>query len=331
MLKVVGTESAKDEGAGRSQLDEIAREGARLMLVETLETEVAAYLEAHRDERDAAGHALVVRNGKGRTRKVTVGSGTIAVSAPRVNDRRMGQEASGEVHERILPPYLRRSPKVAAVLPVLYLRGLSTGDFREALPALLGERRPGCPHEHHAADQRVGGRAPRLPKRDLADATTCTCGPTASTLTCALEDDRLCRWSCWACGRRTKELVAARTATARARIAGGPSCATSSAAAWRARWVAVGDGALGFWAAVRNVWPETPEQRCLGPPDWRTSSTSYQGTRARAKQVLHEVMGAETRALETLSALARSEAPSTARSTRRQSRRSAGDCWEMSG
>ena len=92
MLKVVGNEAAEDEVDGRSLLDEIAREGARRMLVAALETEVAAYLEAHCDERDDDGHALVVRNGKGRTRKVTVGAGTIPVSAPHVNDRRTDQD-----------------------------------------------------------------------------------------------------------------------------------------------------------------------------------------------------------------------------------------------
>jgi hypothetical protein len=100
------------------------------MLVAALETEVAAYLEAHAAERGSDGHALVVRNGKSRTRKVTLGAGTIAVSAPRVNDR--GIESDGgrrRFSSRILPPYMRRSPKVAEVLPVLYLRGLPTGDF----------------------------------------------------------------------------------------------------------------------------------------------------------------------------------------------------------
>ena len=81
MLKVVGTETAQEEGDGRSLLDEIAREGARRMLVAALET-VTAYLEAHREERDAEGHALVVRNGKGRTRQETVGVGTISVETP---------------------------------------------------------------------------------------------------------------------------------------------------------------------------------------------------------------------------------------------------------
>jgi putative transposase len=134
MLKIVGTESTQDEVEGRSLLDEIAREGARRMLVAALESEVATYLEEHSDEHDEEDHALVVRNGKGRTRKITLGAGTIPVSAPRVNDRRIN--AIGErsrFTSRILPPYMRRSPKVAEVLPMLYLRGLSTGDFREAL------------------------------------------------------------------------------------------------------------------------------------------------------------------------------------------------------
>ena len=140
MLKVVADESAQDRTDGRSVLDEIAREGARRMLVAALEAEVAAYLEAHRGERDEDGYALVVRNGKGRSRKVTVGSGTIPVSAPRVNDRRTDQDGERRrFTSRILPPYMRRSPKVAEVLPVLYLRGLSTGDFREGLAALLGD------------------------------------------------------------------------------------------------------------------------------------------------------------------------------------------------
>jgi hypothetical protein len=103
---------------------------------------------------------LVVRNGRGRTRKVTLGGGTIAVNAPRINDRRVGSNGQRfKFTSRILPPYMRRSPKVAELLPVLYLRGLSTGDFREALAALLGKDAAGLGDEHRAANQRVGDRA----------------------------------------------------------------------------------------------------------------------------------------------------------------------------
>ena len=105
MLTVAGDEIGGAAIDGRSLLDEIAREGARCMLLAALETEVAAYLHAHVTERDADGHALVVRNGRGRTRKVTLGGGTIAVNAPRINDRRVGTDGQRfKLTSRILPP-----------------------------------------------------------------------------------------------------------------------------------------------------------------------------------------------------------------------------------
>ena len=118
-------------------LDSLAREGARRMLLTALEEEVARYIDAHDEARDEAGRHLVVRNGRGQARSVTCGARTIAVRAPRVNDRRVDDEGKRRrFASRVLPPYMRRSPKVAEVLPILYLRGLSTGE--EALPVLLG-------------------------------------------------------------------------------------------------------------------------------------------------------------------------------------------------
>ena len=111
------------------------------MIAAALEAEVGEYVERFADERGEDGKRLVVRNGRARERRVTVGSGTVAVRAPRVNDKRV-DEQTGErkrFSSRILPAYARRSPKVNDVLPVLYLRGLSTGDFRPALEQLLGE------------------------------------------------------------------------------------------------------------------------------------------------------------------------------------------------
>ena len=139
MMKVVAKSPEVEEALGPQTLDEVAWQGARAMLRHALEVEVAAYLERHQ-ERDAGGHALVVRNGKARARTVTCGAGTLTVAAPRVNDRRVDAQGRRQrFTSRILPPYMRRSPKVAEVLPVLYLRGLSTGDFQEALPILLGK------------------------------------------------------------------------------------------------------------------------------------------------------------------------------------------------
>jgi len=115
-------------------LDELAREGARRMIAAALQLEADEYVERLREARDEKGRALVVRNGRARERKVTVGAGTIAIRAPRVHDRRPGQRFTS----KILPPYMRRSPAVDEALPALYLHGLSTGDFTEGLAALVG-------------------------------------------------------------------------------------------------------------------------------------------------------------------------------------------------
>ena len=133
MLRVV--EKDQNEKQEAQTLDDIAREGARRMLGHALQAEADEYVGRHANERDDDGRSMVVRNGKGRPRKVTMGCGTVEIEAPRVHDRREDQKFTSE----ILPPYMRRSPKVSEVLPVLYLRGLSTGDFREALPILLGK------------------------------------------------------------------------------------------------------------------------------------------------------------------------------------------------
>ncbi len=138
MPNFIELRTAKDEGVTLT-LDEIAREGARRMLAVALETEAADYIARHQ-ERDEHGRAQVVRNGKARPRKVTLGSGTIEVRAPRVDDRREAEDGSRRrFRSEILPPYMRRSPKVDEVLPILYLRSLSTGDSREGLAALLGD------------------------------------------------------------------------------------------------------------------------------------------------------------------------------------------------
>ncbi len=298
MLTVAGSESAHDEVDGRSLLDEIAREGARRMLVAALETEVAAYLEAHGDERDDEGHALVVRNGKGRTRKITLGAGTIPVSAPRVNDRRVdadGQRCKFTSH--ILPPYMRRSPKLAEVLPVLYLRGLSTGDFREALAALLGKDAAGLSATNIARltnEWEAEYRA--FQKRSLADCDYVYVWVDGVHFNVRLDDDRLC--TLVMIGARpdgTKELIAVEDGYRESAESWKAVLRDLKRRGMRAPVVAVGDGALGFWAALRDVWPKTRAQR-----DWCHKLANILDTlprrlQPRAKAALHEVMYAETR------------------------------------
>ena len=138
MLSVATDAQAHDEP--RLDLDQIVREGARRMLAAALEAEVDDYLAAHAAERDEHGRRLVVRNGHARQRQVTTVAGAVAVRAPRVDDRRMDPVTGGRVRFRsvVLPPWCRKSPKVAEVLALLYLHGLSTGEVAPALEAFFG-------------------------------------------------------------------------------------------------------------------------------------------------------------------------------------------------
>ena len=123
-----------------SLIDEIVREGARRMLAAALEAEVDAYVGQFVGERDEDGHRLVVRNGRAEPREVMTSAGAVAVRAPRVNDKRI-DEATGErkrFASAVLPAWCRRSPKITDVLPLLYLHGLSGGDFVPALEQFLG-------------------------------------------------------------------------------------------------------------------------------------------------------------------------------------------------
>ena len=138
MLSVATDAQAQDELG--LDLDAIVREGARRMLAAALEAEVEEYLAAHAAERDEGGRRLVVRNGHARQRQVTTAAGAVPVRAPRVDDRRTDLVTGERVRFRsvILPPWCRKSPKVTEVLPLLYLHGLSTGDFVPALEAFFG-------------------------------------------------------------------------------------------------------------------------------------------------------------------------------------------------
>jgi transposase-like protein len=298
MLKVVENHDGTEGVTGRATLDELAREGARRMLMTALQEEVAAYVEGHKDERDEEGKRLVVRNGKAKARTVTCGAGTMQVEAPRVNDKRVAEDGRRQrFSSMILPPYMRRSPKVAEVLPVLYLRGLSTGDFKPALEALLGQDAAGLSSTNIARLTAVWEDEYRsFSKRSLADRDYVYVWADGIHFNVRLEEDRLCVLVLL--GVRPdgdKELIA---------IVDGYRESTES---WlsmlrdlrrrgmQAPVVAVGDGALGFWKAVREVWPETREQR-----DWchklgNVLDKLPKRLQPKAKRMLRDAMYAETR------------------------------------
>lgn len=297
MLKIAEQEHEGNAGIGVMDLDELAREGARRMLRMALELEVDAYIEAHREERDEEGRALVVRNGKARSRQVTVGSGTFAVKAPRVNDRRLDEDGERQrFRSRILPPYMRRSPKVAEVLPILYLRGLSTGDFREALPVLLGKEAGGLsPTVITRLTAQWSREYEAFRKRDLSDRDYVYVWVDGVHFRIRLEEDRLC--TLVMIGVRpdgTKELVAVEDGYRESTESWSELLRDLKKRGMKAPVVAVGDGALGFWKAVRSVWPKTRDQRCWVHKLANVLDKLPKRLQAKAKRALHEIMNAET-------------------------------------
>ena len=308
MLKVIDNELIGEEAVS---LDTLAREGARRMLVAALEAEVAAYVAHHEHERDEAGHRLVVRNGKAKTRQVTCGAGTLKVQAPRVNDKRVDRQGERQrFTSRILPPYMRRSPKVAEVLPVLYLRGLSTGDFSEALPILLGEDAAGLSASNIARLTAVWEQDyKQFRHRRFEGCEHVYVWADGVHFNVRLEDERLC--TLVLIGARadgTKELIAIEDGYRESAESWKELLRELKRRGLQAPVVAVGDGALGFWAAVRDVWPETREQR-----DWCHKLVNIldklpKRLHGKAKRMLHEVMYADTReqaeeAIETFSSV----------------------------
>jgi transposase-like protein len=278
-------------------LDEIAREGARRMLAQALEAEVDDYI-ARNQERDEDGRAKVVRNGKARPRKVTIGSGTIEVRAPRVDDRREAEE--GGRHRfcsQILPPYMRRSPKVAEVLPILYLRGLSTGDFKEGLAALLGEEASGLsPTAITRLTAAWQADYEAFQRRDLSDRDYVYVWADGVHFRIRLEDDRLC--ALVMIGVRldgTKDLIAIEDGYRESAESWAAVLRDLRKRGMRAPVLAVGDGALGFWKALRDVWPKTREQRCWVHRIANVLDKLPKRLHAKAKAALHEIMRAESR------------------------------------
>jgi transposase-like protein len=297
MLRVVADDDAGAEMA--LALDEICREGARRMLAAALEAERDAYLASLVDERDEDGRRLVVGNGHARPRVIATGAGPIEVETPRVNDRRV-DEATGErqrFRSQILAPWCRKSPKVSEVLPLMYLHGMSSGDFAPALAEFFGSDAGLSPSVITRLTKTWQEERERFAGRSLADVDYVYCWADGVHFNVRLEEERLC---CLVIvGVRadgTKELVA---------IADGYRESTGS---WedllrdtkrrgmRAPVVMVGDGALGMWSALGEVFPETRHQRCWVHKVANVVSALPKSVHPSARRALAEIRDAQDRA-----------------------------------
>jgi len=273
-------------------LDTLVREGARRMLVTALKAEVDAYIAAHAEERDDEGHALVVRNGVGRPRKVTTAAGELEIEAPRVNDRREGIRFTS----KILPPWARRSPKVTEVLPVLYLRGISMKDFVPALAEFFGSEAGLSASTVQRLTVEWTRELAEFNRRDLSQVDYVYLWADGVHFNIRLEEDRLCCLvlvGVRADGR--KELVAVGDGYRESEESWSEVLRDLKRRGMRAPVLAVGDGALGFWGALREVFPEAREQRCWVHKIARVLDALPKSLQPKAKAGLHEIMNAEHR------------------------------------
>jgi transposase-like protein len=255
------------EGQPSSLIDQIVRDGARQMLAAALQAEVAAYIGQLADVRDEDGRRMVVRNGTAQPRTVLTSAGAVEVTAPRVNDMRADPDTGKRMRfgSAILPPWARKSPQISEVLPLLYLHGLSSGDFVPALARFLGTGAGLSSSTVTKLTETWTAEAAAFMARDLSQVDYVYLWVDGIHLGIRLEEDKLCLLvhmiGVRADGR--KELVA---------LAGGYR---ESAESWadllrgcvrrgmRAPVLAIGDGALGFWKAAREVFPQARAQRCL--------------------------------------------------------------------
>jgi len=298
MLKVVNevAVSSDNAAASGSLLDEIVRDGARAMLAAALQAEVAAYVEAHADRVDVDGRRLVVRNGSHAEREVLTAAGAVAVRAPRVNDKRVDETTGQRLRfaSAILPAWARKSPRLAEVLPLLYLHGLSSSDFAPALQQFLGSDAGLSASVITRLTVQWQDEAAAFNTRSLAGTDYVYCWVDGIHLKVRLEQEKLCLLVM--IGVRadgTKELIAVADGYRESTESWADLLRSCKRRGMRAPVLAVGDGALGFWAALREVFPTTREQRCWFHAGGNVLNCLPKSAQPGARAALAEIFNAE--------------------------------------
>jgi putative transposase len=288
-------------GAFEDPLTDVLRDGARLLLAQAVEAEVAEFLGKHANLATENGLQRVVRHGHLPEREVMTGIGPVRVRQPRIRDR--GADARDPQRIRftptLLPPYARRTRSLEVVLPVLYLKGLSSGDFQEALAALLGPDAPGLSASTIARLKEIWiDEHKRWKARDLSAKRYVYIWADGIYLQARLEDEKQCIL-----------VIIGATPEGKKELVGFTDGLRESAQDWRellldlkrrglaqAPELAVADGALGFWKAVGEIWPKTIEQRCWVHKTANVLNKLPRKQQPKAKRSLHEIWMAETKA-----------------------------------
>jgi putative transposase len=287
-------------GTFNDQLTDVLRNGARALLAQAVEAEVADFLGTHADLKTEDGHRRVVRHGHLPQREIMTGIGPVAVRQPRVRDREAAADDPERIHftPAILPPYARRSKSLEMLIPILYLKGISTGDFEEALAALLGTDAPGLSASTIARLKDVWvDEHKRWNERDLSAKRYVYAWADGIHLQARLEDDAQCIL-----------VIIGATPEGKKELIGFTDGTRESAHDWRtllldlkrrglaiAPELAVADGALGFWKALGEVWPKTREQRCWVHKTANILNRLPKSQHTKAKRALQEIWMAETK------------------------------------
>ena len=285
-------------GTFTDSLTEILRNGACALLTQAVEVEVADFLSRYANLKTEAGHQRVVRHGHLPEREIITGIGPVAVRQPRVRDREAGEGERIRFSPTILPPYARRSKSLEVLIPILYLKGISTGDFEEALAALVGKDVPGLSASTIARLKEVWiEEHDRWQKRDLSIKRYVYFWVDGIHLEARLEDQVQCIL-----------VIIGATPEGKKELVGFTDGMRESAESWRdllldlkrrglatAPELAVADGALGFWKALGEVWPTTREQRCWVHKTANVLNRMPKKLHAKAKRALQEIWMAETK------------------------------------
>ncbi len=283
-------------GESSSLIDQIVREGAQRMLAEALQAEVEERIARFAEERDERGHRLVVRNGYHEPREVLTSAGAVEVRAPRINDKRVDPE-TGERQRftsAILPPWCRKTPKINEVLPLLYLHGLSSGDFGPALGEFLGSSAGLSSSVITKLTEAWRAEARTFSERDLAGADYVYLWADGVHVNIRLEEHKLCLLvmiGVRADGR--KELVALSDGYRESTESWADLLRDCARRGMRAPVLAIGDGALGFWGALREVFPQAREQRCWFHKIANVLAALPKSAHPGAKKALAEIYNAE--------------------------------------
>jgi putative transposase len=327
MLTVVhGAGWSNDEpgdSVGQSLLDEIVRDGARQMLAAALAVEVAAHIDQFAGQVDENGHRLVVRNGYHDERTVVTAAGAVPVRAPRVNDKRI-DPGTGErcrFSSAILPAWARKSPQVSEVLPLLYLHGLSSGDFGPALEQFLGSGAGLSASTITRLTAQWQDEAKAFAARDLSGTDYVYLWVDGIHLKVRLEQEKLCLLVM--IGVRAdsrKELVALTDGYRESTESWADLLRDCRRRGMTAPVLAIGDGSLGFWKALREVFPDTREQRCWWHKQANVLAALPKSVHPGALAALKEIYNAEDIDKAQLARRSRSTtAPSTGRRSPRSS------------